>query len=226
MAALLVALAVMGIMLSVAMPVWKTTAQREKEAELIFRGEQYAHALMLYQRQVANAAPPTLDFLVEQRFLRKKYKDPITNDDFAIVTATTTAGGASQPAATQQVQARLGDTAGGAIIGVTSKSTAESLRLYNGRNHYNEWVFMPAQRTQAPGAAGGPTGAVPGVGGQPAGNGQRGGARGQPVNPGTGRGPGGRGPGAGQPPGGPGRSGPLGIRPGGLPQGPSSPPQR
>ncbi len=35
-----------------------------------------------------------LDVLVDQKFLRKKYKDPITNDDFAIVSALTPAEGA------------------------------------------------------------------------------------------------------------------------------------
>src|SRR5687767_14014546 len=57
-------------------------AKREKEAELVFRGNQYARAIGLFQRKFANTPPPTIDVLVEQRFLRKKYKDPITNDDF------------------------------------------------------------------------------------------------------------------------------------------------
>ena len=48
MAALLVALAVMAILMSVAMPVWRQQARREKEAELVWRGEQYARAIALY----------------------------------------------------------------------------------------------------------------------------------------------------------------------------------
>lgn len=83
MAALLVAIAVMGVLLSAAMPVWKQTAQREKESELIFRGQQYARAVGMFQRKAGpGALPPNLDILVEQRFLRKKYKDPITGEDF------------------------------------------------------------------------------------------------------------------------------------------------
>lgn len=107
MAALLVAMSVMAVMMTVAMPVWKTVAQREKEEELVFRGEQYARAIGLFQRKFANTAPPTLDILVEQRFLRKKYKDPITNDDFVPVfqmqnapgTTPNGAGGAATPGA-------------------------------------------------------------------------------------------------------------------------------
>jgi type II secretory pathway pseudopilin PulG len=37
-AALLVAMAVMAIMMSAALPVWQTVARREREAELVFRG--------------------------------------------------------------------------------------------------------------------------------------------------------------------------------------------
>ena len=74
MAALLVALAVMSLMLSMALPVWHHAAQREREAELIFRGEQYARAIMLYQRQTPGAYSPA----VEGRFLRRAYRDPLT----------------------------------------------------------------------------------------------------------------------------------------------------
>ena len=80
MAALLVSLAVMSVLLSVALPVWNHAAKRERETELIFRGEQYARAVMLYQRQLPGAYPPDLDTLVEQRFLRRKYLDPMTED--------------------------------------------------------------------------------------------------------------------------------------------------
>ena len=100
MAALIVGLAVMAVMMTVAMPVWKQTVQREKEAELVFRGEQIARSIGLFQRKFANAYPPTLDVLVEQKFLRKKYKDPITNDDFVPLTqaqqAAGTPGGATR----------------------------------------------------------------------------------------------------------------------------------
>jgi len=85
MAALLVAMAVMAIVLSTTMPVYTTMARREREAELIFRGEQYARAVALFQRKYGNALPPNLDVLLNERFLRKQYKDPITNDDFQLL---------------------------------------------------------------------------------------------------------------------------------------------
>ena len=95
MAALLVSLGVMMLLMSVAMPVWRHQAQREKEAELIFRGEQYARAINHYQRKMGPGNfPPSIDVLVQQRFLRKKYKDPMTEDgEFEIIPV----GGAMQP---------------------------------------------------------------------------------------------------------------------------------
>jgi type II secretory pathway pseudopilin PulG len=79
MAALLVGIGVMMILMSVAMPVWRTQAQREKEAELVFRGEQIARGINLYTRKMGGGNfPPNIDVLVQGRFLRKKYLDPMT----------------------------------------------------------------------------------------------------------------------------------------------------
>jgi type II secretory pathway pseudopilin PulG len=216
MAALLVAMSVMAVFMTVAIPVWNTQAQREKEAELVFRGEQYARAVMLYQRKFANTLPPSVDVLLNDRYLRKKYKDPITGGDFQLLsgasaqanagvpggnvagaarpggqvvsrgsTGTAGAGSSSSAFGTSGAQsgtgqggtAMRGTTAGatggfglgagvgagpggtvpGGIMGVTSTSAAKSLRLYNGRGVYNEWTFVPVQRSLT--AGGGAQGA-------------------------------------------------------------------
>ena len=60
MVALLVAMSVMAIMMSAALPAWQTAARREKEAELIFRGQQYARAVAFFQRKYGGAYPPTV----------------------------------------------------------------------------------------------------------------------------------------------------------------------
>ena len=94
MAALLVTLSVMAVLIGTLVPVWNTAARREREEELVFRGEQYARAMMLFQRKYANARPPSVDVLLNERFLRKKYKDPITNEDFELLAA---GAGPAQP---------------------------------------------------------------------------------------------------------------------------------
>src|SRR5205823_4376561 len=89
MAVLLVSMSIMAIMMTVAMPTWRQMSRREKETELVFRGEQYARALTLFQtKNGPGTTPPNIDLLVEQRYLRKKFKDPIANDDFQLVLQT------------------------------------------------------------------------------------------------------------------------------------------
>src|SRR5262245_22095118 len=78
MAALLVTIAIMGVLMTVAMPAWRNQAKREKEAELIFRAGQYVHAIELFKRKNGNAYPPNIDVLIKGRFLRKKFPDPMT----------------------------------------------------------------------------------------------------------------------------------------------------
>ena len=245
MAALLVAMSIAAVMMSVAMPVWKHQVQREREEELVFRGMQYVHAIGLFQRKFANAYPPNVDVLVEQRFLRKKFKDPITNDDFALLPAGAAAaapgqtadpgavpagrgqGGGTVALQPSQMQGGRGSGApggsgsGGAsplrgvspigtpgsgggttagVGGVASKSKDQSIRLYNGRGHYNEWTFVYQPQIQAAGQGGAPGTAQPGQIPQPPG----GRGRGLEIMPGGGRrgsspfdmgGRGGRGPG-------------------------------
>jgi type II secretory pathway pseudopilin PulG len=189
MAALLVGMSVMAVLMGALLPAWTTLATREKEQELVFRGNQYARAIGLFQRKFANTAPPSIDVLVEQRFLRKKYKDPITSDDFQPIYANQAAQGVSAPAGAtrpgEQASARLstpaqqaqqagvgnsGATGAGGIIGVTSKSKDSSLKIFNGRQHYNEWAFVYVQTAQRPQGQG--PGAQPGGVG-PIGPGQR-----------------------------------------------------
>jgi type II secretory pathway pseudopilin PulG len=122
MAVLLAGLAIMGIVWTMLVPVWKQSVQREKEAELIFRAGQYARAVALYQRKYANAFPPNVDVLLREKFLRKKYKDPITNADFRYLSplelqalpgmTTTTPGipGRAGPAGAQPTPAPPGPT--------------------------------------------------------------------------------------------------------------------
>lgn len=247
MAALLIAMSIAAVMMTVAMPVWKHQAQREREEELVFRGQQYVHAIGLFQRKYASAYPPNVDVLVEQRFLRKKFKDPVTGDDFALLPAGAGATAPGQqadqggpvPAAgrgspsqgttvsrqpsQQPPQAGGGGqrgAAGGAggagsagagalrgvspigtpgagggttagIGGVASKSKDQSIRLYNGRTHYNEWAFVYQPQAQQAGQGGAPGTAQPGQVPQPPGPGGRGGFG---IPPGGSRGRGGTNP--------------------------------
>ncbi|HSF18144.1 MAG TPA: hypothetical protein VLK65_21600 [Vicinamibacteria bacterium] len=69
---------ILGISMGAAVPLWQKVVQREREQELIWRGYQYMQAVELYQKKYPGAYPPTLEVLVEQKFLRKLYPDPMT----------------------------------------------------------------------------------------------------------------------------------------------------
>jgi type II secretory pathway pseudopilin PulG len=80
--ALLIGIAIASVWMSAALPSWRQQATREKEAELAFRGEQYARAIYLYSQKMNGALPSNFDDLVSQHTLRYKWKDPITGDEF------------------------------------------------------------------------------------------------------------------------------------------------
>src|SRR5690606_24410165 len=93
MVALLVAMAVSAVWMAAALPAWRQQSIREKEAELIFRGESIARAIYLYRQERGGALPPDIETLVEQRFLRRHYLDPITGEEFMPVAGATSVGG-------------------------------------------------------------------------------------------------------------------------------------
>jgi len=71
------------ISVAVAAPKMARSIQRDKELETIHRGEQYRRAIQLYYKKFGNY-PTSVDQLVETnqiRFLRKRYKDPLTGKD-------------------------------------------------------------------------------------------------------------------------------------------------
>ena len=162
MVSLLLAMSLLGIVASMALPAWQQMSQRERESELIFRGEQYARAILLYQREQPGAYPPDIDTLVEGRFLRKRYGDPtMAEGEFRLVlqsdqdlsggTGTTETGTEGVAEANRSVgegrnENRTGDVQSGGvlggIVGVASRNTDTSIKTYNGRTIYSEWEFV------------------------------------------------------------------------------------
>jgi type II secretory pathway pseudopilin PulG len=182
----------MGVLMTVAMPVWRHDAQREKEAELIFRAGQVVHAIDMYKKRFANQYPPSLDVLVQQKYLRKKYKDPMTKDgEWRILTpqelagtplapggrplsgqpgggpgtgpsgrgplgssgSQSSTGSGSSPSSsssspflqdenqnTSGMGAPRGTQYAGPIAGVASRSKEHSIRIFKGRDRYDQWI--------------------------------------------------------------------------------------
>ncbi|KAA6463384.1 type II secretion system protein [Acidobacteria bacterium AB60] len=83
LAAVIIMLAVMMMLLAVAVPKVKEDIRRDQELEAMHRGKQYARAIQLYYRKFRHY-PPNIEALEDtnmQRFLRKRYLDPLTGKD-------------------------------------------------------------------------------------------------------------------------------------------------
>jgi type II secretory pathway pseudopilin PulG len=142
---LMVAVFIMAIGFLLATPIWKTQIQREKEEELIFRGKQYVEAVRLFQIKYPGSFAKTFEELLEERCLRKMYKDPMTeNGEWNIILPY---GGASrrQEEATQKIlvvpQSALASVDNPRIIGVVSSSPDKSIKIYFDQETYDKWLF-------------------------------------------------------------------------------------
>jgi len=137
--ALLIVIAVMGVVLAATGEVWYMAAKREKERELLFVGDQFRRAIKQYAMHSQSASgryPMSLEDLLKderypntQRYLRKIYIDPIT--------------GSSQWGLLKGLN--------GEIFGVYSLSEDEPVKKRNfsfadasfeDKQKYADWVFM------------------------------------------------------------------------------------
>ncbi len=112
----LMLLVLIGMGLAAAGTLWKTDAQRDREADLLFAGDQYRQAIRsYYELDVASPRlPQSIDELLTDnrrlppvRHLRRAYRDPFTGNAFSLL--------------------RTPDTQG--IIGVHSASTQAPLKV-------------------------------------------------------------------------------------------------
>lgn len=188
--ALLVGMTVASILIAAVLPLASAQAQRDREAELIFRGLQYAEGIRVFRRRFGRY-PNTLQELFEAnpRSVRKLWKDPMTPDGtWGIVslegnpvtpgTGSAPVGLGTRPTPTPRPgptpnpsRTPMPGDAGsiGPVMGVYSKSTQRGYRLWEGREAYNEWRFTEA--SLAGGTSTGTGGGQPGPGGEQGGGG-------------------------------------------------------
>ena len=132
---LLLMVAVMLIGLAVIVPSVAFDIKRDREEEMIHRGVQYSRAIRLYYKKFGRypAKIEDLENTNQIRFLRKRYKDPITRKDFKLLhygeaklSLNVLSGGAIAGAST------LG--ANGALVNPSSASTFGSSNNTFGSN--------------------------------------------------------------------------------------------
>lgn len=201
MVALMAAVAIMLTLMTAAVPSWRYVIKNDREEELLARGGEIADAIARYQRRNGNALPPSIEALVKGKFLRRAYKDPMTKSGQwrlirpgEAVVPVTGGAGAGSPTGTRSASSSFGATPAGGLSpgtsassasttprpgmtlggfqGVASTSTDKSLRVFNGRTRYNEWVFLPGQ-PRLIGRQAGPPLPSPGGGVRPGSTGSR-----------------------------------------------------
>lgn len=145
---ILFAIAVAGVVMANTGIDWSQDAQREKERELLFVGDQYRQAVALYYHRtpgIVKSYPAKLEDLISdnrynppQHYLRKLYRDPVLNQkNWGIITAPE-----------------------GGIMGVHSLSDASPIKTANfgyadqafeGATKYSDWQFIYTfQNSQIP----------------------------------------------------------------------------
>ncbi|MDX9735212.1 MAG: type II secretion system protein, partial [Thermoanaerobaculia bacterium] len=160
--ALLVGMTVASILIAAVLPLASAQAQREKEADLVFRGLQYAEGIRVFRRRFGRP-PNSLGELLEvkPRSVRQLWKDPMTKDGewgiislegTPVVPPSTEQKGRPTPTPTptptpspfKPPPGAGGGDRTGPVLGVYSKSTERGYRLWEGREAYNEWKFTEA----------------------------------------------------------------------------------
>jgi type II secretory pathway pseudopilin PulG len=153
--ALLIIVALIGAGLAAKGVSWKNAGQREKEAELLFIGQEFREAIALYYFRSPGQAqdyPKSLEELTAdtrfsntQRYLRRIYRDPMTGrPNWGLVLSPS-----------------------GRIMGVHSLSRDRPLKTANfseadqefsGSGSYSDWqfVFVPVATFSTPVQAGSP----------------------------------------------------------------------
>ncbi|MBN1624927.1 MAG: type II secretion system protein [Deltaproteobacteria bacterium] len=126
--AALIFVTVIGISLTSGSAYWSTIIKREKEKELLFRGDQIRRAIESYYNGVPGGGgsqyPASLNdllkdprYLTTQRHLRKIYKDPMTKDgEWGLITVQ-----------------------GGRIKGVFSKGVGTPVKTGNFPDEYEDF---------------------------------------------------------------------------------------
>jgi len=164
---LLFGVAAMGLAAATAAESWSTLAQRERERELLFAGNQYREALRRYHEAIPDAVerhPTRLEQLLEdtrfagtRRHLRQIYPDPMTGEaDWVVL--------------------RQGER----IIGVHSRAAGRPLKQagfeprddgFAGAAGYADWKFIANSAAGGAQAAPAPAGKNDAKGNSPTGSG-------------------------------------------------------
>lgn len=143
--ALLFVVAGLGVSLAALGTVWETALRREKEAELLFVGDQYRRALESYHLATPGKEkhyPTQLkDLLADPRFpntvrhLRRLYRDPLSNSpEWGLI---------KEGEEITAIHSLSKDTP------LKSEGFPKAYEAFNGASSYTDWLFAAGKGEQA-----------------------------------------------------------------------------
>ena len=150
---LIMAVFVLSLGFLIAVPVWQTELQREKEEELIFRGKQYAEAVRIYVQKNPGRFPASLKELLDKKCIRRLYKDPFGPEgqwNVILASGQATAGRDSAQEVMVAPERVLPAIKNPQILGVVSSSSAKSVKIYNDQESHDKWLFFFGQDPKKP----------------------------------------------------------------------------
>jgi len=151
--ALLAAIVIIGISLGAAGKYWSSVMLRDKEEELLFRGDQYRLAIERYYLAVPGKPeyPSSIDDLLTdnrtvggKRYLRQRYKDPISGEDFVEVRHTLTKRiiGVHSPSEKQPLKQTGFPVLYDNKASLPQPGFPGAFNSFTEKSKYSEWVFV------------------------------------------------------------------------------------
>jgi len=137
--AAMIVVIIFSVLLLKARDMWETEIQRDLEEELLFRARQYVVAIDAYQKKNPGQSTPNLKELMDKKFLRRPFKDPMTKEgkwNLVMKGNKTTDG--SLLIVPEEMLAQYSTEA--MIVGVCSTSKVEGFRSYRKKKKYCEWA--------------------------------------------------------------------------------------
>ena len=154
----LLAVVVIGLMLGLTGQTWSQVMQREREAELLFRGDQYRRAIESYYTTGHGGVgiyPRTVEDLLKdprslqtKRHLRKAYLDPFTNAEFELITAGGDVGGESVTA--QSLGRIKGVRSSSKLSPFRQDGFPEGYETFKNAASYDKWEFTYTPKQTPP----------------------------------------------------------------------------
>lgn len=154
----LFAIMVIGLMLGLTGQTLSQVMQREREEELLFRGEQYRRAIESYYTTghggIGNYPRSLEDLLKDprsletKRHLRKAYLDPFTNEKFELIGAGGDVGG--ENVTTESLGRIKGVRSTSSLSPFRQDNFPEEYTSFKGAASYNKWEFIYKPQPTAP----------------------------------------------------------------------------